>query len=434
MFSFHRQTRVTVNRQGVVGRRDFLKCVSASALAAGTVTWTDLVAASADDLRRRGRACILLWMQGGPSQFETLDPKPGHANGGATEAIDTTVSGIRIAANFPNLAKQMKHAAILRSLTSKEGNHQRATFLMHTGYAPTASVKHPALGSIVARELGRPECELPAFVRIGGDIRQRNSGNGGFLGVEYDPFAIREAGKLPENAAPTTEVTRYRRRLDLLEKLEADYAKGDGSQRVVDHRKLYEKTSRMILSKDMRAFDLEREPAAVREAYGSTPFASGCLLARRLVESGVPFVEVQLNGWDTHDNNFDRVKQLSGQVDQPVANLLADLDARGILERTLVIWMGEFGRTPKINPRNGRDHYPRAFSALLAGGGVRGGQVVGSTTAGGDEVAERPILVTDFFQTLCRSLEIDPAKENMTPIGRPIKIVDGGQPVSELFG
>ncbi|MGE0534509.1 MAG: DUF1501 domain-containing protein [Pirellulales bacterium] len=434
MFSFHRQTRVAVDRHGVVQRRDFLKCLSAGALATGALNWTDLVAANAAELRSRGRACILLWMQGGPSQFETLDPKPGHANGGATEAIETAVPGIRIAANFPQIAKQMQHAAILRSLTSKEGNHQRATFLMHTGYSPTASVKHPALGSIVAQELGSTECELPAFVRVSSDVRQRNSGNGGFLGVEYDPFAIRQAGNLPENAAPTTEIARYRRRLGLLDRLEEDYAESGGAQRVADHRKLYDKTARMILSKDMHAFDLNKEPAAVREAYGTTQFASGCLLARRLVESGVPFVEVQLNGWDTHDNNFDRVRDLAGQVDQPVANLLADLDARGLLDSTLVIWMGEFGRTPKINPRNGRDHYPRAFSALLAGGGIRGGQVVGSTSEGGDEVAERPIVVTDFFQTLCQSLGIDATKENMTPIGRPIKIVDGGQPISELFG
>ena len=434
MFSFHRQTRVAVNRQGVVGRRDFLKGVSLGALAAGTASWTDLVAANAPELRSRGRACILLWMQGGPSQFETLDPKPGHDNGGATEAIDTAVPGIRIAANLPNVAKRMKQAAILRSLNSKEGNHQRATFLMHTGYAPTASVKHPALGAIAAQELGQAECELPAFVRIGGDVRQRNSGSGGFLGVEYDPFSIREAGKVPENTAPTTDIARYERRLDLLGKLERDYAASGGAQRVADHRKLYDKTSRMILSKDMRAFDLDQEPAAVREAYGATPFASGCLLARRLVQAGVTFVEVQLNGWDTHDNNFDRVKDLAGQVDQPVANLIADLESHGMLDSTLVVWMGEFGRTPKINPRNGRDHYPRAFSALLAGGGVRRGQVIGSTTDGGDEVADRPIAVNDFFQTLCRSLEIDPTKENMTPIGRPIKIVDGGQPISELFG
>ena len=217
-------------------------------------------------------------------------------------------------------------------------------------------------------------------------------------------------------------------------KLEADFAASGGKQEVEDHKKLYEKTAKMILSPKMEAFDLSKESQKTRSAYGNSPFASGCLLARRLVETGVTFVEVGVGNWDTHQDNFNRAKQLCGQVDQPYAALLADLKQRGLLDSTLVVWMGEFGRTPRINPNTGRDHYPRAFNVALAGVGVKGGQVIGKTDDGGNGVTDRPVGVTDLFRTLCQSLKIDPAKENMSSIGRPIKIVDGGEAVQEVFG
>jgi uncharacterized protein (DUF1501 family) len=329
------------------------------------------------------------------------------------------------------LAKVVNEAAIIRSMTSKEGSHPRATFLLHTGYLPTASVKFPAFGSLIAQQIAHAELQLPAFVRIGGG--GRDGGGGGLLGVEYDPFVMPVAGKLPTNTAQATAVPRYTRRLDLLGRLEADYAASGAKEEVSEHQKLYQKASRMILSSQMSAFDLDHEPAAVREAYGSSQFGLSCLLARRLVETGIPSIEIVLNGWDTHTENFPRTKELAEQVDQPLAYLLTDLKQRGMLDSTLVVWMGEFGRTPKINPRAGRDHYPRAFNVLLAGGGVRGGQVIGKTDAGGSEVLDRPVNVPDLFQTFCKSLKIDPTTENIAPNGRPIKIVDGGQPIAELF-
>ncbi len=426
-----RQMNVSVSRHGAIRRRDFLRGISAASIAAGTLSWRDLVALEAGALQKRNKACILLWMQGGPSHFETFSPKPGHENGGETKAISTSVSGIEVSENFPHVAKVMHEAAIIRSMTSKEGSHPRATFLMHTGYLPTASVKYPSFGSIVAQQTAHPELELPAFVRIG--AATRDGAGGGILGIEHDPFLMPTAGKLPTNTALATGVPRFSRRLDLLGRLEADYATTAAKQEVDEHQKLYQKASRMILSSQMQAFDLEKEPAAMREGYGSSQFGMGCLLARRLVETGVPCVEVVLNGWDTHFDNFPRVKEMAGQVDQPLAFLLTDLKQRGMLDSTLVVWMGEFGRTPKINPRAGRDHYPRAFNAVLAGGGVRGGQVIGKTDDAGGTVEDRPVNVADLFQTFCKSLEINPAGENIAPNGRPIKIVDGGQPVSELF-
>jgi hypothetical protein len=422
---------LSLSRGGAIGRRDFLRGITAASVAAGTLSWHDLVTLEAAELRKQGMACILLWMQGGPSPFETFSPKPGHPNGGETKAISTSVSGIQVSENFPHMAKAIEHAAIVRSMTSKEGSHPRASYLLHSGYLPTASVKFPSFGSIVAQQIPHADLDLPAFVRIGGGAR--DGGGGGLLGVEYDPFVMPVAGKVPTNAAPATAVPRYQRRLDLLGRLEADYAADGAKADVSEHQKLYQKASRMILSSQMKAFDLDHEPAAIREGYGSGQFGMGCLLARRLVETGITCVEISLNGWDTHLDNFTKVKEMAEQVDQPFAYLLSDLKRRGLLDTTLVVWMGEFGRTPKINPRAGRDHYPKAFNVVLAGGGIRGGRVIGKTDAGGAEVTDRPVSVPDLFQTFCRSLKIDPQAENIAPNGRPIKIVDGGKPVHELF-
>ena len=427
----HHHARVRLNKDAVISRRDWLKGISAGAIAAGTLSFTDLLSVHASELKKQGKSVILLWMQGGPSQFETFSPKPGHANGGETKAISTAVSGIQIAESFVNVAKSMQDIAIIRSMASKEGSHPRATFLLHTGYLPTATVKFPSLGAIAAHELGDKACELPSFVRVGG--RPGTGSDGGFYGSEFDPFIVGQAGAVPTNAQPTTGVERYRRRLDLLCQLEGEYA-ATAPQEVADHQKLYDKASKMILSPQMKAFDLNQEKDSMREAYGKTPFGSGCLLARRLVESGVTCVEVNLGNWDTHDDNFNRTKTLVETVDQPFAQLIADLKQRGRLDSTLIVWMGEFGRTPVINPRGGRDHFPRAFNVALAGGGVKGGQVIGDTDKGGTEVTSRPVAVNDLFQSFCRSLSIKPEKETMSSIGRPIKIVDGGKPVNELFG
>jgi hypothetical protein len=426
----HRQSAVSVNRHGRVLRRDFLRGISAGALAAGSLSFRDQMLLSADDLRRRGMACILLWMQGGPSQFETFSPKEGDTGGG-TKAIDTSVTGIAISENLPETAKVMSHICLVRSMTSREGSHPRATFLLHTGYLPNASVKYPTFGSVVAQQLGDREADLPSFVRIGN--RERGGASAGFLGVDYAAFAMNSAKRSPENTRPTTSTERYQRRLEFLKDLQGDFAEGGGEQVVGDHRKLYDKAAKMILSPDMAAFDITREPAEMRAAYGESDFAAGCILARRLVEAGVPFVEVSLGNWDTHQNNAEGCKRLCGQLDQPYAQLLKDLAQRGLLEKTLVVWLGEFGRTPRINPRAGRDHYPRAFDAALAGGGVRGGQVIGETDKSGSNVKNRPVTVADLFQTFCHSLKINANHENISGVGRPVKIVEGGEVVREAF-
>ncbi|HVT29237.1 MAG TPA: DUF1501 domain-containing protein [Lacipirellulaceae bacterium] len=415
----------------VVHRRDFLRVAAATGAMAGVMSWTDAICLSADDLRKRGMACILLWMAGGPSQFETFSPKPGHQNGGETKAISTSVPGIQIAEGLPKCAAAMKDFAIIRSMTSKEGSHPRATFLLHHGYLPIGGVKFPTLGSQVAQQIGKPGFDLPSFVRIGG--RGTDAGGAGFLGVDYDPFILQNPEAKPENTRPATLDARYQRRLRLLAQVEANFGAVEGSDLVADHQKLIRKSSSMILSPRMDAFDLSREPEKMRDAYGRTTFGAGCLLARRLVEAGVTFVEVNQSGWDTHDNNFDRNKTNNATIDQPMAQLITDLRQRGMLDRTLVIWMGEFGRTPRINARSGRDHYPHAFNVALAGGGIRGGQVVGETDAGGEEVTKRPVTVSDLFRTIYTTLGINADHENISRTGRPIKLVDGGKVIRELL-
>jgi hypothetical protein len=429
--SLQHHTQVAVRRGRVVGRRDFLRQSAALGLATGALNWTDVITSQAAELRSRGMACVLLWMSGGPSQFETFSPKPGHANGGETKAIDTSVAGIQIAENLPHLAKVMKELAIIRSMTSKEGNHQRATYLLHHGYLPMASVKHPTLGANVADQIGNAASELPSFVQIGGRLPQ--SGGGGFLGIDYDPLILQSAMRPPQDTSPTVDRDRYARRLRLLESMQGDFAAAGGGQVVADQQKLVKRATDMIHSPKMEAFDLEREPAELREAYGDGEFAAGCIMARRLIERGVTFVEVGSRGWDTHQDNFEKSRELCGQIDRGAAQLITDLKQRGMLEKTLVIWMGEFGRTPQINPRGGRDHFPRAFNVALAGGGVRGGQVIGATNDAGTEVVERPVMIPDLFRSIYHTLDIDPDYENMSGIGRPIKIIDGGEVVSELF-
>jgi uncharacterized protein (DUF1501 family) len=429
---FQSLMHIQTNRDGVINRRSFLRRVALGSAGLGLLGWKDAVTLHAEDLRKRGMACILLFMRGGPSQLETFDPKPGNGNGGPTKASATAVAGIQIAESWTNVGKAMNDIALIRSLTNREGEHQRATYQLHTGYIPAGGVKHPSFGSLVASEIAPDEFDLPHFVSVGNRATTIGSG---FLGMSFAPFVVPNPSQMPSNVELPQGVTsgRLSRRLELLKELEQDFAEAGGGPRVDGHTSLYGSAAQMVLSPRLKAFDVSQEKDAVRRHYGQTPFGQGCLLARRLVEQGVTFVEVESNGWDTHQDNFKRVEALSETVDPAFAALVGELKERGRLDKTLVIWMGEFGRTPRINPNTGRDHFPRAFSVALGGGGIQGGRVIGATSADGTTVTDRPVAVADLFCTFCQALGINPRKENRTPQGRPIKIVDGGQPVKELF-
>ncbi len=425
--SVHQFDHVQFTRRGL-SRRSLLRAVSAGAAAAGTLSFQDLMCLQAEELRRENRAMILLWMQGGPSQFETFDPKPNTKSGGPTRAISTATPGIRIAQGWDKTAAVMDDLAIIRSMTNKEGSHPRASYQMHTGYVPSGSVKHPSLASGIVQQIADPDSDLPSFVSVG-----RTPG-AGFLGVDYDPFVVNQPGEPPQNTTPPVETPRYQARLRLLNQLQGDFAERGGQQVVENQSRLYRKAANLVQSPSLRAFDISDESDKTRERYGDSNFGRGCLLARRLVESGVTFVEVRSGSWDTHDNNFERTGANIGEVDPATAALVADLKDRGMLDRTLIVWMGEFGRTPNINARNGRDHFPRCFNIAMAGGGVRGGQVIGASTADGSAVADRPVSVHDLFQTVCQSLHVDPNFENISPLGRPMKLVDGGSVIEGLLG
>jgi hypothetical protein len=322
----------------------------------------------------------------------------------------------------------MNDLAVIRSMTSKEGNHGRATYLLHTSYPPSGGIVHPGFGSLVAQQLGEADFDLPHFVSISGQTVGPS-----FLGVRYAPFVVTDPNQAPDNLASPVDRGRLTRRLELMKELEAPLARTGARPLVQEHQSLYDQTAQMVLSPRTRAFSLDREPEPLRDLYGRSAFGQGCLMARRLIEAGVTFVEVQSTGWDTHSNELEGLKKLIPPVDQGTAALVADLKTRGLLDKTLVIWMGEFGRMPRINLTAGRDHYPQAFNVAMAGAGVRGGRVIGATDKEGVEVVERPVSVPDLFCTFCKALGIDPRKENLSNVGRPLKIVETGSAVEEVF-
>lgn len=412
-------------------RRDFLRFAAAGAATTSVSQWFGGLAANAASTGRKHKSCILLWMEGGPSQKDTFDLKPGTADAGEFKPIATSVPGIEISEHFPKLARQMHHAAILRSMRTPEGAHARAKVYMHTGYREgVGGLTYPSMGSIASATLGDPDFPLPNFVSVGG----KNGYGAGFLGARHQPLIVNDPDRGVANLAPLGDMQQFGKRINLLTDLEADFARTKKAPLIQEHQTTYQRAVALMRSREAKAFDLSQEPAASRVAYGGSKFGDGCLLARRLVEVGIPFVEVFQGGWDTHTNNFPKVKELSREVDPAMSTLISDLKERGLLENTLVIWMGEFGRHPKITTNKGpagRQHYPRAWTTVLVGGGIKGGQVIGKTDKEGAEIVEREISGLDFLASIYKILGIDPTKQNPTAIGRPIRVVDKGARVVE---
>jgi hypothetical protein len=374
----------------------------------------------------RTRSCIVLWMAGGPSQLDTFDLKPGHANGGPFRAIATAAPAIRICEHLPHLAEYTNHLAVVRSMQTREGDHGRAAAHLHTGYTPQGAIRFPCLGSLVAHELADHQADLPGFVSVLPQGFALGSAAAGFLGPRFVPLVVGgDRGTLHvENLQPAAGADRRSARLDLLRAQGADFLATHPGTGSASHVTAYDRASRLQRPGAAQAFDLTQESDRVRDRYGRGLFGQGCLLARRLVERGVPFVEVTLRGWDTHNDNFEQVRSLCNILDPAWSALMGDLDQRGLLENTLIVWMGEFGRTPGINPRAGRDHYPQAWSVVLGGGGIRGGQVVGRTSPSGATVQERPVPVPDLMATILLALGLNPARQNLSNVNRPIRLAD----------
>jgi hypothetical protein len=440
-----------------LSRRDWLRVASAGALGASLSGWFGVLAQDTARNRQRRRACILLWMDGGPSQLETFDVKPGQANGGPSREIATNVPGIRISEHLPQVARHMDRMAIIRSMSTRVADHGLGAYLMHTGHV-NGPVNYPAMGSLFAKELAAPELELPPFVSIAPRTYSSPTYGSGFLGPQYGPLVMAQGGMVPSYDVPGLGSDDYMRqlriqdvqrpagigeerngaRVQLAQEMDAEFVRDRPASTALSHQAAYRRAVTLMTSAAASAFDVEQEPAELRDRYGRNLFGQGCLLARRLIERGVPFVEVTLNGvgnsWDTHTNNFENVRRLNGVLDPAWATLMADLQDKGLLDTTLIVWAGEFGRTPHINRENGRDHWATTWSTVLAGGGIRGGRVVGRTSADGTEVTERPVDSQDFLATIGKALGIDITRQNPSNVGRPIRITEpGAKPIKEVL-
>lgn len=402
-----------------------------------TSSWLPALADVASATGKKPKSVILIWLNGGPATIDLWDLKPGNQNGGPFRKINTKVPGMQISEHLPGLATQAADFSLIRSMSTREGDHSRARFVSMTGYTPQGAIKFPAFGSLVAHEFN-VENDIPAYVHIGG--RPAITG-GGFLGPQFAPFVVggRSRRRGPDNAdlkvADLVPVSpgQQAERLQLQSEL-ASLSTMPTSVVTDALNSARDRALRLMNPQAASVFNLEEEQASVREAYGSGSFGQGCLMARRLVERGVSFVEVSLNGWDTHSNNFERVKELSQQLDRGCASLLNDLRERGLLKDTLVVCQGEFGRTPRINGQDGRDHWPASWAMMLAGAGIRGGQVIGETSADGAEIKSKPTRTADLMATIFRGVGLDPRKQNMSNVGRPIRLADpDGTPLEELL-
>ncbi len=441
-------------------RRNFLKLMAAGFSASSLSGWFPLLAGQSQRKVEKSKSCILLWMPGGASQLDTFDPKPEHENGGEFESIQTSVPGIQIAEHLPQVAQMMEHMAIIRSMKTKEGDHGRASYHLRTGYSPAGPLQYPTLGSLLGHEYPSNRAGVPNYISIlSNNVLNPAAFGPGFLGPQQAPLLVGgnnppRAGNddAPEYGAPlevsntrlpeTVSKKQAKSRLELLKFVENRFAQDRPGLPTDSHKTAYDQAVRMMNSSAMSAFNLEDEPAEIRDAYGKNRFGQGCLLARRLVERGVPFVEVALGGpngeaqigWDTHQENFTAVKALCETLDPAWAMLMKDLKDRGLLESTTIVWMGEFGRTPVINPQTGRDHFPNAWSTVLAGGGIQGGQVYGATDKAGMEVAENPVAVNQMIATVMGAMGIDHTIQNMSSIGRPIRLAEPDvEPIEELL-
>jgi uncharacterized protein (DUF1501 family) len=391
---------------------------------------------------KRPKSVIVLWMAGGPSQLETFDPKPGSYIAGGTLAIDTVLPGVQLAAGYEQVAEQMNHISLVRSVTSKEGDHERATYNVKTGFRPDPTLVHPSIGAVICHlPRGKGPLDIPRHVSI---VPGQWPARGGYLGDQYDAFKIYDPkDDIPDIAAKVPE-KRFKRRVSDLQIPESEFARGRLKLLDADktlHGHATRAALKMMASDQLKAFNVMDEAASVRDPFGDSPFGRGCLAAARLVEVGVRCVEVTLQGWDSHLNNHETQKARAETLDPAFASLIRYLHERELLDDTIVICGGEFGRTPKINPSGGRDHWPHGFTIAMAGGGIAGGRVIGETSPepspegkGKDKTknVKDPQQVANIHATVLKTLGIDFEEELMTPVRRPM-IVSEGTPIKELL-
>jgi hypothetical protein len=413
-----------------LSRRAMIKGTLATASGGLVMNWGGLTSAAGpvEEVKKRKKHCILLWMNGGASQFETFDMKPGRSTGGLFRPISTNVAGTQVCELMPKMAQKMDRIAVIRSMRTSEIDHPGGIYLMHTGYRPSATVRFPEVGAIVAKYHGTEQSDLPNFIKVS----TQGDAGAGFLGPTYQPFGIGHRGDLPQFSTSQIKPDVELRRHDLRSFVESEFTRERANDPARMHREAYESARR--LQGAQQAFKIDAEWEKHRELYGDSAFGRRCMLARRLVESGVPFIEVGQSSYDSHADNFSWHKGLVPPMEHAWAGLLTDLEQRGLLDDTLVVWTGEIGRTPRINNRAGRDHYVRNWSTALAGCGIKGGLVYGESDADGFDVKRDPVTEGDFFATIYQALGVDPTLENMAG-SRPVPLAPfGAKVVESLLG
>jgi hypothetical protein len=412
-------------------RRHFLSHLAGStATVAASLSLVNSLRTQAAEIKKNKKSAILLWMDGGPSTIDIWDLKPGAPTGGQFKPI-STAGDMQISEHMPMTAKVMDKLSIIRSMSTREADHTRGKYYMRTGYVPNPNIEYPSYGAVLSHELfdQRPELEIPPFVSVGG-----TSEGPGFLGMSWAPFNVTSNGQIRNLDINPAEIERMTDRMRALDVLEKGFVSQNRGPAASDHMKILAKTVNLMTSKQMEAFKVMKEPKEVRDRYGNDAFGNGCLMARRLVEAGVPFIEVGNGGWDNHNNIFATLKdQKLPSLDRSMSALVEDLAQRGLLQDTAIIWMGDFSRTPRINGNGGRDHWARAWSVVVGGGGLKGGITVGKTNEDGTAVETDPYTSQDVMATICKTLGISLDTTFTSNNGRPMKIANSGKVIKELF-
>mgnify|MGYP003113144906 FL=1 len=394
--------------------------------AASAFSLVNTLNANEQELKRNGKSAILLWMGGGPSTMDIWDLKSGAPTGGPFKPIATS-GDVQISEHMPLMSKQMHNMAIIRSMSTREADHMRGRYYMHTGYVPNPSIEHPSYGSVLSHQLRRQSLDIPQFISVGG-----GSMGAGFLGAKYNPFAVNSDGRIRNLNMKIDE--RFYQRAYALDAIETNFINQRRGSLAKEHQSILKETFGVLTSSQMDALKIAGEPENVKERYGDNNFGKGCLMARRLVEAGVPFIEVNLGGWDNHQNIFPTLRDNKlPMLDKGMSALVEDLEQRGLLKDTAIIWMGEFSRTPRINQNAGRDHWARSWSVAVGGAGMNGGIAVGETNKDGTRVETEPYSSQDVMASICRALGISLQTTFTSKSGRPMKIANSGKVITELF-
>ncbi len=429
-----------------MNRRHFMQHMATAAATLPAMNFLSHVQANAATVQKKNKACILMWMSGGPPTIDIWDLKPGSKNGGEFQPINTAASGVQICEHMPETAKVFNDLSLVRSMSTREADHGRGRYYMHTGYVPNPTVVHPTFGSVVSHEIGsrRNFLEIPSFVSIGG-----GSGQAGFLGMSHAPFSVGTNGRI--NNAPSQEAKqRLPGRWEMLKAVENNFINSRRGELPQDHANVYNSARNLMTSTQMAAFNVDKADAglgleaeseqtkALYSADGARDgFGKSLLMARRLVQVGVPFIEVNMGGWDLHNGVFDNLKnQKLPVLDQGISGLVTDLKQRNMLDDVTIVWMGEFGRTPRINQNVGRDHWAASWSVMMGGGGLKNGQAIGATNKDGVRVADnsKAYLPGDIWATVAYAMGIPLDRVHTSKRGRPMRLANGGNPIQELIG